>query len=69
MLILTKSMFAMMIGFLLAVFFGVLLIPILRKLKAGHESRSSRPSCHQQGGNQPLRSPDLCDSFLFSASA
>lgn len=34
MLILTKSIFAMMIGFLLAVFFGTILIPILKKLKA-----------------------------------
>ncbi len=37
MLILTKSVLAMMIGFLLAVAVGVLLIPFLRKLKANQE--------------------------------
>ena len=54
MLILTKSIFAMMIGFLFAIFFGVLLIPILKRLKAGqslsiylertHKSKNGTPT-------------------------
>ena len=35
MLILTKAMFAMMIGFLGAVILGLILIPALKKLKVG----------------------------------
>jgi phospho-N-acetylmuramoyl-pentapeptide-transferase len=35
MLIITKSVFAMMIGFVLATFIGLILIPILRRLKFG----------------------------------
>lgn len=34
MLILTKSVLAVMIGFLLSIFFGILIIPILKKMKA-----------------------------------
>lgn len=53
MLILTKSVMAMMIGFILAIITGVFLIPILRKLKAGqtvsvylrsHERKSGTPT-------------------------
>ena len=35
MLTLTKSLFALMIGFLLATAFGLILIPLLKKIKAG----------------------------------
>ena len=35
MLVLTKSLFALMIGFIISTIFGSLLIPILRKIKAG----------------------------------
>ena len=35
MLTLTKSLFAMMIGFLLATAFGLIAIPMLKKIKAG----------------------------------
>ena len=35
MLTLTKSLFALMIGFILATIFGLVAIPILKKIKAG----------------------------------
>ena len=35
MLLLTKSIFAIMIGFLAATFIGLILIPGLKKIKAG----------------------------------
>ena len=35
MLVLTKSLFALMIGFIISTIFGILLIPILKKIKAG----------------------------------
>ena len=35
MLTLTKSLFALMIGFILSTVFGYFLIPILKKIKAG----------------------------------
>ena len=35
MLVLTKSLFALMIGFILSTIFGIFLIPILKKVKAG----------------------------------
>ena len=35
MLTLTKSLFALMIGFIISTIFGVLLIPLLKKIKAG----------------------------------
>lgn len=53
MLILTKSIFAMMIGFLLAVFCGVLLIPILRKLKAGQSLSIYLRETHSKKSGTP----------------
>lgn len=54
MIMLTKTVLAMMIGFILAVIFGVILIPFLRSLKAGqrlsiylegrHSSKSGTPT-------------------------
>lgn len=53
MLTLTKSLFALMIGFLLAVFIGLIIIPILKKIKAGqrinmyveaHKSKAGTPT-------------------------
>ena len=35
MLVLTKSLFALMIGFILSTVFGIILIPALKKVKAG----------------------------------
>ena len=35
MLTLTKSLFALMIGFIISTIFGVILIPFLKKIKAG----------------------------------
>lgn len=35
MLVLTKSLFALMIGFIISTIFGIILIPILKKLNAG----------------------------------
>lgn len=35
MLILTKSLFALMIGFIISTIFGVIFIPVLKKIKAG----------------------------------
>ena len=35
MLVLTKSLFALMIGFIISTIFGIILIPILKKIKAG----------------------------------
>lgn len=35
MLVLTKSLFALMIGFIISTIFGVILIPILKRIKAG----------------------------------
>ena len=53
MLILTKSLFALMIGFIMSTIFGALLIPLLKKIKAGqrinvyvdaHRSKAGTPS-------------------------
>ena len=53
MLTLTKSLFALMIGFLLSTIFGLVAIPLLRKLKAGqrinvyveaHQRKSGTPT-------------------------
>lgn len=53
MLIMTKSVMAMMIGFILSIITGILLIPLLRRLKAGqtvsvylrnHERKSGTPT-------------------------
>lgn len=53
MLTLTKSLFALMIGFLLATAFGLILIPLLKKIKAGqrinvyvenHQRKSGTPT-------------------------
>ncbi len=53
MLTLTKSLFALMIGFLLTTFFGLIMIPILKKIKAGqrinvfveaHKSKAGTPT-------------------------
>lgn len=53
MLILTKSVFAMMIGFLLSVIFGILLIPILKKLKAGQSLSIYLSERHQKKSGTP----------------
>lgn len=53
MLILTKSVFAMMIGFLLAVSFGAILIPILRKLKAKQTLSIYLQERHQKKSGTP----------------
>ena len=53
MLTLTKSLFALMIGFILATIFGLVAIPILKKIKAGqriniyveaHQRKSGTPT-------------------------
>lgn len=53
MLTLTKSLFALMIGFIISTIFGLFLIPILKKVKAGqrinvyvdaHKSKSGTPT-------------------------
>ena len=53
MLVLTKSLFALMIGFIISTIFGILLIPILKKVKAGqrinvyvdaHKSKAGTPT-------------------------
>jgi len=53
MLVLTKSLFALMIGFIISTIFGIFLIPILKKVKAGqrinvyvdaHKSKSGTPT-------------------------
>ncbi len=53
MLTLTKSLFALMIGFILATGFGLIMIPILKKIKAGqrinvyveaHQRKSGTPT-------------------------
>jgi len=53
MLILTKSLFALMIGFIMSTIFGAFLIPILKKIKAGqrinvyvdaHKSKAGTPT-------------------------
>ena len=53
MLVLTKSLFALMIGFIISTIFGIFLIPILRKVKAGqrinvyvdaHKSKAGTPT-------------------------
>lgn len=53
MLILTKSIFSMMIGFLLSVCFGVILIPILRRLKAGQSLSVYLRSAHRSKSGTP----------------
>lgn len=53
MLTLTKSLFALMIGFIASTFFGLIAIPLLKKIKAGqninvyvesHQSKSGTPT-------------------------
>ena len=53
MLVLTKSLFALMIGFIISTIFGIILIPILKKIKAGqrinvyveaHKSKAGTPT-------------------------
>ena len=53
MLVLTKSLFALMIGFIISTIFGIILIPILKKVKAGqrinvyvdaHRSKAGTPT-------------------------
>jgi phospho-N-acetylmuramoyl-pentapeptide-transferase len=53
MLVLTKSLFALMIGFIISTIFGLFLIPILKKVKAdqrinvyvdAHKSKSGTPT-------------------------
>ena len=53
MLTLTKSLFALMIGFLLSTAFGLVAIPLLKKIKAGqriniyvenHQKKSGTPT-------------------------
>ena len=53
MLVLTKSLFALMIGFIISTIFGVILIPLLKKIKAGqriniyvdaHKSKAGTPT-------------------------
>ena len=53
MLVLTKSLFALMIGFIISTIFGVILIPILKRIKAGqrinvyvdaHKSKAGTPT-------------------------
>ena len=53
MLVLTKSLFALMIGFIMSTIFGAFLIPILKKIKAGqriniyvdaHRSKAGTPT-------------------------
>ena len=53
MLTLTKSLFALMIGFIMSTIFGALLIPLLKKIKAGqrinvyvdaHRSKAGTPT-------------------------
>ncbi len=53
MLILTKSIFSMMIGFLLSVCFGVILIPILKRFKAGQSLSIYLRSVHSGKSGTP----------------
>ena len=53
MLILTKSVLAMMIGFLLAVSIGIMLIPFLKKLKANQELSIYLQERHKAKANTP----------------
>lgn len=53
MLILTKSVFAMMIGFLLAVIIGTWLIPVLKKIKAKQSLSVYLKDAHQKKVGTP----------------
>ena len=53
MLTLTKSLFALMIGFLLATAFGLILIPLLKKIKAGQRINVYVEN-HQRKSGTPL---------------
>lgn len=53
MLILTKSVLAMMISFLLAVSIGIILIPFLKKLKANQELSIYLQERHKKKANTP----------------
>ena len=53
MLVLIKSLFALMIGFIISTIFGVIFIPILKRIKAGqrinvyvdaHKSKAGTPT-------------------------
>ena len=52
MLTLTKSLFALMIGFLLSTAFGLILIPILKKIKAGQRT-NVYVEAHQRKSGTP----------------
>lgn len=53
MFVLTKSVLAMMISFILAVLFGIFLIPILRKLKASQRISEYVSEMHKQKNGTP----------------
>ena len=53
MLILTKSMLAMMIGFLLSIICGVIFIPILKKLKASQSLSVYLENAHRSKSGTP----------------
>lgn len=53
MLILTKSLFALMIGFIIATIFGLVLIPILRKIKVGQRISIYVGENHQKKSGTP----------------
>jgi len=53
MLILTKSLFALMIGFIIAVILGLILIPVLRKMKIGQRISIYVEKTHKQKEGTP----------------
>jgi phospho-N-acetylmuramoyl-pentapeptide-transferase len=53
MLILTKSVLALMIGFLLAAFFGLIFIPLLRRLKVGQRISIYLADTHRKKAGTP----------------
>lgn len=53
MFVLTKSVLAMMISFILAVLFGIFLIPILKKLKASQRISEYVSEMHKQKNGTP----------------
>ena len=70
MLTLTKSLFALMIGFLMATAFGLVAIPLLKKIKAGqriniyvenHQRKSGTPTM----GGLIFIIPTIITTFLL----
>ena len=68
MLTLTKSLFALMIGFLLSTAFGLIAIPLLKKIKAGQRI-NVYVEAHQRKSGTPTMGGLVFTIFILISSA